>query len=111
MMKFELNHEMFNAVIGLMREAPVPHRVSDPVIRALVDQANNPVEVASSPPGPIDLGPARAMAPLVPPAVPTKRRGRPLFSKNKPKANGLDDGLAGDSHAEPEQVQGSFPSA
>jgi hypothetical protein len=75
-MKFELNPDLFNAVIGLMREAPVPHKVSDPVIQALLQQANNQ---PTNPP------------PEMPAVAAVKRRGRTPGSKNKAKAvNGHD---------------------
>lgn len=40
-MKLDLDPDLFNAVISLLREAPVPHKVGDPVIRALLTQAGD----------------------------------------------------------------------
>lgn len=40
-MKFDIDENLFQAMIGLMQEAPVPHKVSNPVIQALLAQAND----------------------------------------------------------------------
>lgn len=68
-MKLDLDPQLFNAVISLLQEVSVPHKVVDPVIRALVAQSHDAKVQSLAYPG-------------EPQAVPAKpRRGRPPKTK------------------------------
>lgn len=40
-MKFDFTEQFVNQVLAVLQEAPVPHRVIDPVLKEFVRQAND----------------------------------------------------------------------
>lgn len=40
-MKFDLKPEIVNGILAIMQEAPVPHKVVDPILKELIRQSQD----------------------------------------------------------------------
>ena len=40
-MKLDLTPEVINGILAILQEAPVPHKIIDPILKELVRQAND----------------------------------------------------------------------
>ena len=72
MMKFDLSPQVVDGILAVMQEAPVPHKIVNPLVQELLRQSKDETIQAMGYPMPAKPKPA----------TPKKKRGRPAKVAN-----------------------------